>query len=113
VTKLKGAYVYLSDDYPLRDNIILIGDAGGFANRTTCEGLYDAFKTAEHAATAIIEKRPFHEVNAPVFRKMQNQLRVHHFLFSSLGFFFVKQMCRHPKAVKWLFDTKMRREKWI
>ena len=34
-------------------------------------------------------------------------------LFSSLVFFFVKQMCRHPKAIKWLFDTKMRREKWI
>lgn len=112
-TKLKGAYLYLSNDYPLNDHIILIGDAGGFANRTTCEGLYDAFKTAEHAAKAIAGQRPFREVNAPVFRKMKNELRVHRFLFSSFGFFFVKLMCRHPKAVKWLFDTKMRREKWI
>ena len=112
-TKLKGAYVYLSNDYPLRDNIILIGDAGGFANRTTSEGIYDAFKTAENAATAIIQKRSFREVNAPVFRKMKNELRVRNFLFSSFGFFIVKQMCRHPKVVKWLFDTKMRREKWI
>lgn len=112
-TKLKGAYLYLSNDYPLHDNIILIGDAGGFANRTTCEGLYDAFKTAENASTAIIDKRPFREVNASMFSKIKNELRVHRFLFSSLGFFFVRQMCRHPKAVKWLFDTKMRREKWI
>jgi len=44
---------------------------------------------------------------------MKNELRVRNFLFSSFGFFIVKQMCRHPKVVKWLFDTKMRREKWI
>ena len=111
--KPKGAYIYFSNDYPLRDNIILIGDAGGFANRTTCEGLYDAFKTAHYAALAIIEKRPFSEVNVPVFRKMKNELKVNHFVFSSLGFFVIKLLSHFPKAIKWCFDTKMRREKLI
>ena len=51
--KALGAYIPQSIDYPLRRNIILIGDAGGFPNRLTFEGLYYAFLTARHAATAI------------------------------------------------------------
>jgi len=47
---LRGCHIYLKNDYPLNDRIILIGDAGGFANRTTCEGIKAAFLTASHAA---------------------------------------------------------------
>ena len=37
---------------PIHNHIILIGDAGGFPNRLTAEGLYYAFLTASHAAAA-------------------------------------------------------------
>lgn len=111
--KFCGAYIYLSNDYPLDDHIILIGDAGGFANRLTCEGIYDAIKTAENAATAIVENRPFREVNKQVFAKMKKQLAFSHFFYSATGFALIRFFCRFPRIIKWLFDTKMKRESFF
>ena len=110
--KARGAFVYLSNDYPLKDHIILIGDAGGFANRTTWEGLYDAFRTAHHAATAIRTGRPFREVNAPVFQKMKREEKVSHRLFTKTSFWLISKLCHYPGIIRWIFDTKMRRETW-
>lgn len=111
--RFRGAYIYLSNDYPLKDNVILIGDAGGFANRTTCEGLYDAFLTARNASTAIIENRSFREINAHVFQKMKKQMRVNRILFSKPAILILRWMCRYPALIRWLLDTKMQRESWI
>lgn len=108
--KVRGAYVYLSNDYPLHDQIILIGDAGGFANRCTSEGLYDAFMTAEHATMAIRENRPFREVNAEVFKKMKKETRVMKLFLSRFGLATLKWLCHHPALVQWMVDTKMQRE---
>ena len=110
--KARGAFVYLSNDYPLKDHIILIGDAGGFANRATCEGLYDAFMTARHAAIAISTGRPFREVNAPVFKKMKREEKVARRLFTKTSFWLISWLCHYPGIVRWIFDTKMRRETW-
>ena len=110
--KARGAFVYLSNDYPLKDHIILIGDAGGFANRATCEGLYDAFMTARHAAIAISTGRPFREVNAPVFKKMKREEKVARRLFTKTSFWLISRLCHYPGIVRWIFDTKMRRETW-
>ena len=110
--KARGAFVYLSNDYPLKDHIILIGDAGGFANRATCEGLYDAFMTARHAAMAISTGRPFREVNAPVFKKMKREEKVARRLFTKTSFWLISRLCHYPGIVRWIFDTKMRRETW-
>ena len=111
--KLRGAYIYLSNDYPLNRHILLIGDAGGFANRLTCEGIYDAFKTACNAATAIVENRPFSEVNSKVFAKMKKETAFANFFFSATGFALLRVMCHFPSIIKWLFDTKMKRESFI
>ena len=111
--RFRGAYIYLSNDYPLKDHVILIGDAGGFANRTTCEGIYDAFLTARNASTAIIEKRSFREVNDHVFKKMKKEMRVNHVLFSQPSYLLLRWMCRHPRLLKWILDTKLKRESWI
>ena len=108
--KARGAFIYLSNDYPLHDHIILIGDAGGFANRSTCEGLYDAMRTAENAAIAITQNIPFRQVNAGIFRKMRKEMWVTKVFFSGFGFAIVKWLCHHPGTIKWIFDTKMRRE---
>ena len=110
--KARGAFVSLSNDYPLKDHIILIGDAGGFANRATCEGLYDAFMTARHAAIAISTGRPFREVNAPVFKKMKREEKVARRLFTKTSFWLISWLCHYPGIVRWIFDTKMRRETW-
>ena len=109
--KPKGAYIYLSNDYPLHDHVILIGDAGGFAHRTTCEGLYDAFRTAQNAAESIVSGRPFREVNADIFRKKKKEERLTKVFFSSFGFVLVKTTCAYPKFVKRLFEAKMRGER--
>ena len=111
--RFRGAYIYLSNDYPLNDHVILIGDAGGFANRTTCEGLYDAFLTAHNAATAIIEGRPFREVNAHVFQKLKKEMKVNRVLFTKTTFLLLRWVCKYPDFVRWCFDTKMKRESWI
>lgn len=70
--KIKGAYIPMFDkiDYPFRDNIILIGDAGGYADSISGEGLYYAFKTGENAAQAIINKSSFYTKNENVIRKI-------------------------------------------
>jgi len=111
--KFRGAYIYLSTDYPLRDHIILIGDAGGFANRLTCEGIYDAFQTAYNASRAIVDGRPFSETNGKVFAKLKWQTRLYNFFANGHGFFVLRLMCHFPGFIKWCFDAKMRRESFI
>lgn len=108
--KFRGAYICQSIDYPRHDHIILIGDAGGFANRLTCEGIYDAFKTAYHAKEAIVGQRPFWEVNRAVFAKMKRQSRFARHFFSKSGFALLRLFCRFPTIVKWCYDAKMKRE---
>ena len=105
-----GAYIPQSIEYPLRKNIILIGDAGGFANKLTGEGLYDAFKTAANAKRAIVEGRSFSETNKEEFRKMEHQKKVYEFFFSPIGWRLLRWALRCPRIIKWLFDAKMKRE---
>ena len=111
--KIRGAYISQSTDYPRHDHIILIGDAGGFANRVTCEGIYDAIKTAYHAKEAIVGQRPFWEINREVFAKMKRQDRLANRFFSPVGFAILRLLCRFPSTVKWCYDTKMKRETFL
>ena len=105
--KALGAYIYLSNDYPLHPRIILIGDAGGFGNRITSEGLYNTFRSARNAATAIIEQRSFRETNAALFRKMKNEDRASKFFYSKTGFALVRWLCHHPVLIQKIFNSKM------
>ncbi len=108
-TKPRGCFVYMKNDYPLNDHVILIGDAGGFANRITCEGIKAAFITAQHAAEAIKSGRPFREVNAPLFEKMKKEDRFFHYFYSPFNIWLLKQLCnRWPSALKWIFDRGLR-----
>lgn len=110
VSKLRGAYIYLSNDYPLRDNVILIGDAGGFANRITCEGLYDAFITAENAWRSVTDSKPFRDTNSRMFRKMKREDFAARLFFSSTCLLTIRFIARHwPGLIKYIFDYKMRR----
>ena len=112
-TKFVGANISLHTVLSPIPNVILIGDAGGFANKITGEGLYDAFKTAYNARRAIVEHKPFSETNRQVFRKMKAEERAARFFFSPTGIKFLSFCIHHPRFTKWMFDTKMKRESFI
>lgn len=103
--KAKGAYIPNNIDYPLHDRIILIGDAGGFPNRLTFEGLYYAFLTASHAAEAISTGRPFAEVNRKVFKNKKKEERAARFFYSPTGLALLRFLCkRFPGTIQWCYN---------
>ena len=108
--RICGAYIPLNTVPHTADNVILIGDAGGFANKLTGEGLYVAFKTAANAKRAIVEGKSFKETNADEFLKMEHQIKVFKFFFSPIGWRLIRWFMHYPKVIKWLFDAKMKRE---
>ncbi len=110
-THLRGCYIYLKNDYPLNDRIILIGDAGGFANRVTCEGIKAAFITARNAAEAIRTHRPFREVNAPMFARMKKHERICRYFYHPLSIWLLGQLCRWPSFLKRHFENGVKSEK--
>lgn len=110
-TKLRGCYIYLKNDYPLNDRIILIGDAGGFANRVTCEGINSAFETAKAAADAVISGRPFREINAWKFEKLKKEDRFSDFFYKPSTVKFLGWISRFPSLIKWCFDRALRPHK--
>ena len=112
-TKFVGANIPMNTVRSTVPNVILIGDAGGFANRITGEGLYDAFKTAYNAYRAIVQNKSFSETNREVFRKMKNEEKLCRFFFSPMGFRLIRFSIRHPRLTKWVFDAKMKRETFI
>ena len=103
--KAKGAYIPNNIDYPLHDHIILIGDAGGFPNRLSFEGLYYAFLTAKHAAEAITTGRPFADVNRQVFKNKKKEEWVARFFYSHTGLSLLRFLCkRFPRVIVWCYN---------
>lgn len=112
-TRFVGAYIPLETVSSTIENVILIGDAGGFANKMTGEGLYDCFKTAYNAVVAIVEKKPFAETNREVFKKMRREDKLFHKFFSDKGFRLFRRILHYPRLVRWVFDAKMKRESFL
>ena len=111
--RLVGGYIPMKVVKSTNDHIIFIGDAGGFPNRITGEGLYDAFKTAENAKVAIVEGKPFRQTNREVYAKMRAQDRLLRFANTSFCRIIFRWVIRHPRISKALFDAKMKRETWL
>ncbi len=107
-TKLKGCFIYLKNDYPINDHIILIGDAGGFGNRITYEGIKSAIITGRNAAEAIKSGRPFREVNASLFKKMKLEDVACRCFYSPFMIWLSGQLCRWPSVLKGIFDKLLR-----
>lgn len=103
-TAIKGAFITVSSDYILHDHILLIGDAGGFGNRLTYEGLFYAFKTAQNACDAIVSGRSFSEVNGLYFRKKRREDLVTKIFHSRFGLSFSGFCCKWPRLVRFCFD---------
>ena len=104
-----GAYIPQSIDYPLRKHIILIGDAGGFPNRLTFEGLYYAFLTAKNAALAISSGMPFALSNKQVFDNKRWEEYAARFFYSEIGLALLKLLCKTmPGLITWTFNKAAR-----
>ena len=103
-TKIKGAYVSMKDVKSDNDHIILIGDAGGFANKITAEGLYYAFATGRNACRAITENIPFTEANKVIFKKKKNEVYWAKLFYSRLGLFITRCCALSPNLVKKIYD---------
>ena len=106
-TTLKGAFITVSTDYERHDRILLIGDAGGFGNRVTYEGLFYAFKTAQNASEAIISGRCFSEVNSLFFKKKRREQLMTKLFYSKFGLAFCCLCCKWPRLVKFVFERNV------
>lgn len=71
--RIVGAFIPMGVVQSTNEHIMFIGDAGGFPNRITSEGLYDAFKSAYNAKRAIVEHKSFNDTNSDIFAKMKAQ----------------------------------------
>lgn len=86
--KTKGAYIPSFDnlDYPFRKNIMLVGDAGGYVDSMTGEGIYLAVKTGENAALSIIENYNYKSLNKSVIKYVKRRQMMAKMFFSRFGY---------------------------
>lgn len=102
--KVKGAYIPAFEKfrYPFKKNIILIGDAGGYVDSVTGEGLYYAIKTGQNAAVSIIEGSDFKEVNKDMIRRVKKLNRVAHIFYNRLFQDSFYKICTVKSLHPWL-----------
>lgn len=109
-SKIHGAYIPIHEVDTHRNDIILIGDAGGFANKLTFEGLYYALATANNAAQAIIQHRSFTDTNADIFKKKRRERWLAALFYSRFGSRIVRYLARRPSLIKRVFDKGVKPE---
>lgn len=105
--KLRGAHIPVETVVSGNDHVILIGDAGGFANKLTYEGLYYAIATARNAWQAIVGNKPFTETNQEIFQKKQRESRLTRLFYSPFGLWLVRLGAHSPTLIKWVFQKYM------
>jgi flavin-dependent dehydrogenase len=103
-TKIRGAYIPTREVVSDNDHIILIGDAGGFPNKLTFEGLFYAIATGRNACRAITENIPFSEANKIIFKKKKHEKYWAKIFYSRLGLLIVRCCSINSKIVKKIFD---------
>jgi flavin-dependent dehydrogenase len=101
---LKGAFIPVETVGSGKKHIILIGDAGGFANKLTYEGLYYAIATGRNAAKAISEGTDFAVTNCEIFRKKRKEIWMTNLFYSRLGLSLMKLGAHSPKLIKKAFE---------
>lgn len=96
--KTKGAYIpaFCKFDYPFYKHIILIGDAGGYVDSMTGEGIPHAIKSGENAALSIINNTDFRELNKPVFDLVKKRMTMCKIFFLPPVQKLFIYMCRKP-----------------
>ena len=105
-TKIKGAYVPVEEVETDNDHIILIGDAGGFPNKLTYEGIYYALATGRNASIAIIEGKPFRETNRLIFKKKRMERTIARLMYDSPWGIRIVRLCSvSSRFVRLIFDA--------
>lgn len=102
-TKIKGANIPVKEVRSGMDDIILIGDAGGFANKLSYEGLYYAIATGRNASEAIIKGRSFNETNREIFKRKRKERILANLFYSRVGMFLVRQFSSKTNLVRKIF----------
>ena len=103
-TKIRGANIPVEVVESGRDDVILIGDAGGFVNKLTYEGLYYALVTGRNAAKAILEGIPFTEANKDIFRRKRREKWITGMFYSWFGQWLVRMLSGNRRIVKWALE---------
>lgn len=106
--KIRGAMITVSQDYPEHPRVTLVGDAGGWTDDVTSEGIYYAIATGYHAAEAIIKGVPFSETNAAIARKKRHKQFEVRYFYTPLGLWAFKQALRSKRLTEWLLDKYLR-----
>lgn len=101
---LRGAFISVDTVESGRNHVILIGDAGGFANKLTYEGLYYAIATGKNAFKAIVEDTDFAIANREIFRKKRKEIWMTRLLYSRFGLWLMKIGAHSPKLIKKAFE---------
>lgn len=105
-TKVKGAYIPTKEVESGMNEVLLIGDAGGFPNKLTYEGLYYAIASGRNASIAIVENKPFREVNHDMFRRKKRERLIANFFYNTRWGIFIVRCCSiSPRLVKRIFDA--------
>ena len=102
-TKIMGADISVKEVDSGMDNVMLIGDAGGFANKISYEGLYYAIATGRNAAEAIIEGRLFKETNRDILRRKRKERLLVGVFYSGLGRMIARVCSVWPGVVRRIF----------
>ena len=102
---IKGAYIPVEEVESGMKHVILIGDAGGFPNKVTYEGLYYAIVTGLNASRAVIENRPFKETNSDIFRRKRRERLLVKLFYSHLGMILVRLCSISPRIVKRIYEA--------
>ncbi|MBQ7710611.1 MAG: NAD(P)/FAD-dependent oxidoreductase [Bacteroidales bacterium] len=101
---LRGANISVQTVTSSKHNVILIGDAGGFANKLTYEGLYYAIATGRNAGMAILEGTDFAVANREIFRKKKKEIYITRFVYSRWGLGLMRLGAHCPKLIKKAFE---------
>jgi len=101
---LRGAFISLDTIELGANHVILIGDAGGFANKLTYEGLYYAIATGRNAYKAIMDGIEFAITNREIYRKKRKEVAITRFFYSSFGLWLMKLGAHWPKLIKKAFE---------
>jgi len=103
-TKIRGANIPVETVASQDDRIMLIGDAGGFPNKISYEGLYYAIATGQNAFKAIVEGKSFRETNGEIFRRKRKEEALTSLFYSRLGLWMVRMGAHSSWLIKKVFQ---------
>ncbi len=102
-TQVKGANISVHEVDSNMDNVMLIGDAGGFANKLSYEGLYYAIATGRNASEAIVKGKSFRDTNYDIIRRKKKERLLANIFYSRLGMFLIRHCSSNTRLVRKIF----------